>query len=44
MKTRLSDVEAFVVVVLVGATASVALWSWFAIRRLLALTAEPGDD
>lgn len=44
MKTRLIGVEAFFVVVLAAATASVAGWSWFAIRRLLTLTAEPGDD
>jgi len=37
-------VEAFFVVVLAAVVLAVAGWSWYAIRHLLSLTAEPGDD
>ena len=40
----MSLVEAFFVVVLAAAMLLVAVWSWFAIRQLLTLTADPGDD
>ena len=40
----MSTVEAFFVVVLAAVVLAVAVWSVAAVRRLLALTAEPGDD
>ena len=40
----MSSVEAFFVVVLAAVVLAVAAWSWGAVRHLLTLTAEPGDD
>lgn len=40
----MSLVEAFFVVLLAVALLFVAVWSGVAIRHLLTLTAEPGDD
>ena len=37
-------VEAFFVAVLGAVMLAVAGWSWFAIRQLLTLMADPGDD
>jgi len=37
-------VEAFFVIVLVAVMLAVASWSWYAIRQLLTLTADAGDD
>lgn len=37
-------VEAFFVVILAAVMLAVAGWAWFAIRQLLTLTADPGDD
>lgn len=36
--------EAFFVVVLAAVVLGVAGWAWYAVRHLLTLTAEPGDD
>jgi len=41
---RLSVVEAFFVVVLAAVMLAVAVWSWLAIRQLLTLTADSGED
>jgi hypothetical protein len=43
-RTRLLVVEAFFVVVLAAVMLAVAGWSWNAVRQLLSLNAEPGDE